>query len=256
VQTPRREVTTFPPRLDRSGASLPWARCSISTIDPRVKDRADGPAILMAAAVACSRTASAGSGPCGRRPAIAARRVSRPRGAGGAGGRHSVIGPPSTASSAAERRANATANACTRPAPRPQRRPSRPSQPSRARASAQRKFHKIFRAARAIGRAATSCLSPRPARRCSTSVRPPAVRRYVASASVSCGSASAAATGSAPGRGAAAHRRCGMVDVVDYFPGSAPAVSFPDPTPEKGAGGPGYTVPPFPFSALVGRDGA
>src|SRR5262249_13417286 len=87
----------------------------------------------------------------------------------------------------------------------------------------------------------------------STSVRPPAVRRYVAFASVSCADANAAATGFDPGRSAVAHRRRGMADVVDYFPGPAPAVSFPDPTAEEGAGGPGFAVPPFPFSELVAR---
>lgn len=254
VQTPRREVTTFPPRLDRSGASLPWARCSIATSDPSVKDCADHRAIATVAAVACSRAASAGFGRPARRRAIATQRANRLPGAGAAGGPRSVIGPPSMGSSAAGRRANATASACSKPAPPPHW-PSRASQPSRARASAQRKFRKIFQGARATGRVATSCLSPRRARRCNTSVRPPAVRRYVASASVSSVSVSGAATGFDPSQYAAVHRRGPRVDVADYCAVLVGALSFPDQPRRRERAGQ-FSVPPFPFSELVGRDRA
>ena len=171
------KVATSPRDSTTRECHLPWARCSIPTAARPVKDcRVPAPG-RTAAAAASSRAASAGSVPPAPRPAIAPPPASGLPASGGAGGPASATALPTTASSAAGTRANAIANGSACAAPRwPRGRPL-------PRASAQRVFRTILRVAPATAPAATSCSARPPVPPTSTSVRRPAARRYVASAS-------------------------------------------------------------------------
>jgi hypothetical protein len=236
------KVATSPRDSTTRELHLPWARCSIPTAARPVKDWPVPAPGRTAAAAASSRAASAGSVPPGPRPATAPRPASRPRASGGAGGPASATARPTTASSAAGTRASATANgsaSAVPPVPRPSLRP---------RASAQPPFRKILRAAPATAPAATSCSGRAPGPPTSASVRRPAARRYVASASATCGARSGAAAAPGPGDYGPARRREPSADVVTYFSPPVLALSLP-PTPraEEGAGGPGLLRPPVSF---------
>jgi len=153
---------------------FPWAQCSIPPALDAVKHaRAHAPTRTAADAV-CSRAANAGSDPHGPRPATAPPPVNRPHDAGDAGGPPNATALPIKASSADVSRANAIASANASP-PTPSGSPPR--------ASAQPRFPKNLRAVPATAPAATSSLSPAAALPTSGSALPPAVRRYVASAS-------------------------------------------------------------------------
>lgn len=218
---------------------LPWAQCSIPPALYAVKQaRAHAPTRMAADAV-CSRAANAGSDPHGTRPATALPPVNRPHDAGDAGGPPNATALPIKASSADASRANAIANG-NASHPTPSRSPPR--------ASAQPRFPKNLPVVPATAPDATNSLSPRAALPTSVSALPPAVRRYVASASVRSDARSDAAAACAPDACAPGHRRQAGADVVPYFCPLLVALFWPlTPRPEEGAGGPGLSLPPVSF---------
>ena len=193
------KVATSPRDSTTREHHLPWARCSIPADPRRVKDSPAPAPTRTAAAGACSRGVSAGSAHPAPRPVTAPRPASGPPATGGAGGPPSATAPPTTASNAAATRANATAGGSG-----VHRLPWRSPRP---RASAQPRFRKIIRAARATALVATNSSSRPHAPPISTSVRRPAARRYVASASATSGARSGDAAAHGPGDYRPARRR-------------------------------------------------
>jgi hypothetical protein len=235
-----RKVASSPRDSTAREHHLPWARCSIPTDPRRVKGSPAPAPIRTAAAAACSRGVNVGSAPPARRPVTAPRLASGQPVAGGVGGPLSATAPPTTARSADVFKVNATASVSaahgssrTRHGPR---------------ASAQPQFRKIFRDAPATDPVVTNSSSHRRAPPISTSVRRPAARLCVVSASVTFDAWSAAAAVHDPGAFVFAHRRKPRVNVVTYFSPYAIALLWlPTPIAEEGAGGADLLRPPVSF---------
>jgi hypothetical protein len=106
----------------------------------------------------------------------------------------------------------------------------------------------IFRDARATAPVVTNSSSHRHVLPTSTSVRRPAARLYVASASVMSDAWSAAAAAHDPGTFVFAHRREPSVNVVTYFsPYIIALLWLPTPKAEEGTGGADLLRPPVSF---------
>jgi hypothetical protein len=145
-ETPRSEVDASLRGLTSGSNRLPWTEVILIATSTSGQG-----AVLIGRGFVCSRAASSRSGRGIRAVIIAVKHVAKRPGAGGVGGRASVIARPRTASNSDANSRSGIVSGC---ASGPRRQLTRPR---RARASARRWSSKIFRNVPVIGRVATSC---------------------------------------------------------------------------------------------------
>lgn len=171
--------------------------------------------------------------------------ANRPPAAGAAGKPHNAIAPRTTANNDAATRVDVIAAACSSDLPHRQSRRAR-RRHSTARASAQQNFSTKMSASRASVLVATTALRRHRVRRGSVSVRPPAVRRYDASASVKTAAANDGDAACGLGRAVSGHphEHSPLRRRVLHEP-AAGHYLVSTPNAEGGAGGPVTPVPRF-----------